>query len=219
MIRQQLEGDEAGMWLWEATPHLGLGLPLRDLLYKSNILPVATRHSPVSPSNRLAIYSFAGTSNGVGGPGGAGGAGGPGSGHGLGGEAAQKTTAANRDYDDDDEHNDKDESHDNKPNDLAEREQDKDKDKEQGQGRSRSRRRVLWSRRRRRMLVEGLRQVKSVQHKRHNREIPSDGRTVNGICRPRPWLPTPLPTATPPLPPTPPSQRRLQLVVGHRMSF
>ncbi|XP_017014259.2 uncharacterized protein RhoGEF64C [Drosophila takahashii] len=45
--------------------------------------------------------------------------------------ATQKTTGANRDYDDDDEHNDKDESHDNKPNDLAEREQKKQKDEGQ----------------------------------------------------------------------------------------
>lgn len=144
MIRHQLDGNVAvggamwmWLWKWEATPHLGQGLPVLDLLYKSNILPVATRHSPVSPSNRLAIYSFAGTSNGVGGAGL-----GPGP-AGVSGEeapataaataaATQKTTAANRDYDDDDEHNDKDESHDNKPNDLAEREQDREGDKEQG---------------------------------------------------------------------------------------
>ncbi|XP_017127143.1 uncharacterized protein LOC108145946 [Drosophila elegans] len=48
-------------------------------------------------------------------------------------ETATQKTAANRDYDDDDEHNDKDESHDNKPNDLAERDR-KDKHEEQEQG-------------------------------------------------------------------------------------
>lgn len=93
-------------------------LPVLDLLYKSNILPVATRHSPVSPSNRLAIYSFAGTSAGVGAP-----EAGAGAGVGVPGTATQKTTAANRDYDDDDEHNDKDESQDNKHNDLGRREE------------------------------------------------------------------------------------------------
>ncbi|KAH8360517.1 hypothetical protein KR200_008160 [Drosophila serrata] len=82
------------------------------------LLPAVDVGSPHVTANPVSAPPT-GTSAGVGAPGA--GVGVPGAGTGTGATATQKTTAANRDYDDDDEHNDKDESQDNKHNDLTRR--------------------------------------------------------------------------------------------------